>query len=84
MTEQPKSLSIDVAKYEAYLADCDLTDPEKEQFLLALWDVVIAFVDLGFSVHSLDNPAENQTFEPQDVVHLNHVPKSDNTEAAHE
>lgn len=51
MTDQPKRLTIDVAKYDAYLADADLTEVERRQVLEALWSIIVAFVDLGFEVH---------------------------------
>lgn len=62
-------LEIDIEKYQAYLDGSDLTPAQKEDFLRALWSVVVAFVDLGFGVHpaqqacgqvgnSLDLPAQ--------------------------
>lgn len=47
----PKTLTVDWALYERYLAEADLTDEEKRQFLEALWSIVVSFVDLGFGVH---------------------------------
>lgn len=44
-------LEIDIDKYQAYLDGSDLTPAQKEDFLRALWSVVVAFVDLGFGVH---------------------------------
>lgn len=45
------SLAIDIDKYQAYLDGSDLTPAQKEDFLRALWSIVVAFVDLGFGVH---------------------------------
>lgn len=73
MTETPQTLRLDVAKYEAYLADTDLTEDEKRAFLEALWSVIISFVDLGFSVLPCEKTIENKTLGAQDVVHLTHA-----------
>lgn len=46
-------LAVDVKKYEALLDDPNLSEQQKEEFLRALWSVVVAFVELGFGVHPL-------------------------------
>ena len=46
-------LTLDVALYEHMLADSDLTDGQKQEFLQELWSIIVAFVDLGFGVHPL-------------------------------
>ena len=48
-----KIVEIDWALYETYLAEADLTEDEKRQFLEALWSIVTAFVDLGYGIHPL-------------------------------
>lgn len=47
------ALTLDVALYEQYLAECDLTEEEKHEFLQTLWKIVCEFVMLGFGVHPL-------------------------------
>ncbi|WMS43117.1 hypothetical protein RDV64_01550 [Acuticoccus sp. MNP-M23] len=44
---------FDVARYAALLEGSDLTEAQKGQFLEALWSIIVAFVDLGFGVHPL-------------------------------
>lgn len=44
-------LEIDIEKYQAYLDGSDLTPAQKEDFLRALWSIMVACVDLGFGVH---------------------------------
>lgn len=44
-------VKLDVALYEEYLSDWDLSDEEKIEFLQALWSIIVAFVDLGFGIH---------------------------------
>ena len=46
-------LTVDVKKYEALLDDPSLSEAQKEEFLRAIWSVVVTFVELGFGVHPL-------------------------------
>jgi len=48
---RPLVLSIDYEKYEHYLEDSNLTEAQKQEFLQALWNIIVNFVDLGFGVH---------------------------------
>ncbi|MCA8883147.1 MAG: hypothetical protein KDA50_05285 [Rhodobacteraceae bacterium] len=41
-------------EYGSALDGDSLTDGQKKEFLLALWQIMVAFVDLGFSVKSGD------------------------------
>lgn len=49
-----RTLSIDVAKYQAFLDGSGLAPEQKEEFLRAMWSIVVTFVDLGFAVQPLD------------------------------
>jgi hypothetical protein len=65
MTEQPqvpehtdprlaparKALAFDAQEFCHYLADCDWTEEQKVEFILALWEIILSFVDLGFDLH---------------------------------
>jgi len=46
-------VTVDVKKYQAWLDGTDLSAKEKEEFLQALWSIVVMFVELGFGVHPL-------------------------------
>jgi len=46
-------ITVDVEKYQSYLDDTAMTDAEKKEFLQALWQVIVGFVELGFGVHPL-------------------------------
>lgn len=50
-TRERPAITVDVARYEHLLADTDVTDEERAEFLQAMWDIIVAFVDLGFGVH---------------------------------
>ncbi len=52
------TLTIDYAHYQKDLDDADLSDAEKQQFLEALWSIIVAFVDLGFGVHPVQHAIE--------------------------
>lgn len=48
-----RKLEIDVEKYQAYLDDPDLSDDQKEQIVLAVFQIMSAFVQLGYGIHPL-------------------------------
>ena len=51
ITANPLSVHLDYELYEHYLAECDLTEDQKREFLETLWSIIVGFVDLGFGVH---------------------------------
>ena len=52
------ALTLDVALYERYLEDSDLTDDQKHAFLETLWSVIVTFVDLGFGIEPVQQAVE--------------------------
>lgn len=46
-----KSVEIDIDKYQAYLDDPNLSDEERKELAILIWQIMMAFVDLGFGVH---------------------------------
>lgn len=57
------TLTIDYALYEDYLENSDLSEREKQEFLDALWSIIVNFVDLGFGVHPLQQACEQNDQE---------------------
>ena len=47
------NILVDADRYQAYLDGSDMTDEEKAEFLQALWEIIVGFVELGFGVHPL-------------------------------
>ena len=47
------TLSIDIDRYQEYLDGSKLTPEQKEEFLRAIWSIVVTFVELGYGVHPL-------------------------------
>src|SRR5690606_29396210 len=46
-------VAVDVEKYQAYLDEPNLSEEQKEEFLQAIWSVMVAYVERGFGVHPL-------------------------------
>ncbi|MFC3229147.1 hypothetical protein ACFOGJ_18015 [Marinibaculum pumilum] len=44
-------LTVDYDLYAHYLEDSDLSKEQKQEFLQALWSIIVDFVALGFEVH---------------------------------
>ena len=55
---QKPCVEIDYERYEEYLETSDLSDEQKRQFIAALWNVIVGFVDLGFGVHPVQQAQE--------------------------
>lgn len=78
-----RALRVDVAKYQAMIDDPSLSEDQKRDFIEALWQIIVAFVDLGFEVHPVqlacgqveNAAAENQNAAP-DVLGSSQQPKS--------
>ncbi|MBO4168855.1 hypothetical protein [Cereibacter azotoformans] len=49
-----KALLIDVARYQHLLDESGMSDTQKEEFLISLWGIMVAFVDFGFSVQACE------------------------------
>ena len=47
------TLSIDIDRYQEYLDGSGLTLEQREEFLRAIWSIVVTFVELGYGVHPL-------------------------------
>jgi hypothetical protein len=64
-------VTVDVKKYESWLDDPDLSEEQKEEFLQALWSIVVTFVELGFGVHPLQEVcgqnSESASQRPKEV-----------------
>jgi len=59
------ALTLDVARYEAMLADPALSEADRKAFLEALWGIIVGFVDLGFDIHPLQ---QVETLPPRERV----------------
>ncbi|QBK29800.1 hypothetical protein [Roseitalea porphyridii] len=47
------TLTLDVALYQEYLDDAELSAEQKQEFIETLWNIIVAFVDLGFGIDSV-------------------------------
>lgn len=57
-TSARPALTIDWDLYAEHLEGSDLSDDQKREFLEALWAIIVAFVDLGFGVHPLQQASD--------------------------
>lgn len=55
-------ITLDIEKYQHFLDNSGMNPEERRAFLEALWSIIVAFVDLGFGVHPLQE-ACGQTAE---------------------
>ena len=73
-----KALTLDVALYEKFLDNPDLTDAQRREFLEALWMIIVSFVDLGFDVQPQESCGQVQgtgalrALAEEAVVNLEH------------
>lgn len=77
-------VTVDVEKYKELLDDPNLSEAEKESFLQALWSIVVAFVDLGFGVHPLQEVCAQElkeAFDKADGTDSNGKQKRDGSRA---
>ena len=46
-----RTLQVDMEKNQALLEDVDIPEDHKKQMIEALWSIVVAFVEIGYGVH---------------------------------
>ncbi len=88
-TKQPHALTLDVEKYEHYLANADMTEAEKQEFLQALWDIIVSFVDMGFGIEptqtacgQMIETCESAQITTQNALESSHTKLHDDEEIA--
>ncbi|WP_208348946.1 hypothetical protein [Pseudaestuariivita rosea] len=65
--QRPKQLPKLTLDWEAYLPlleDEDIPDDQKRELIETLWSIVVAFVDLGFGIH----PVQQSCGELEDLL----------------
>ena len=50
-TDSRRTMELDIRKYQALLKDIDIPEGHKKQMIEALWSIVVAFVEIGYGVH---------------------------------
>jgi hypothetical protein len=45
------ALQFDPEEYRQFVDEADLSEAQKQEMLEALWTIIVAFVDLGFNLH---------------------------------
>lgn len=59
------ALAFDPAEYLDFLEDTGWTQAEKTEFTLALWEIVVGFVDIAFGTHPAQQSQQTKTL-PRD------------------
>ena len=69
------TLDVDLMQFAHHLDDSDYDDEEKQEFLGIFWNLVVAFVDLGYGVNSTQMACGHLTksFEKEGVLALDSV-----------
>lgn len=69
LSHSPEAL---LERYGGHLDEASLTDTQKQEFLAALWQIMIGFVDLGFSLKAGDNLTPKCDLRVDDVLQYPH------------
>ena len=54
-----RQLEVDIEKYQLLLDDPSLDAEQRADFLAALWSVIVAFIDLGYRVHPVQQAVDD-------------------------
>lgn len=49
--ESHLTIQFDAREFAHFLAESDLTEDEKLEYIRTIWNIVMQFVDLGFGIH---------------------------------
>lgn len=62
------ALRFDIEEYRKYLQDNELTEAQQDDLRLSMWQIMVAFVDLGFGIHpvqqAMDKGAKPSKVDP--------------------
>lgn len=53
-----RALQLDIGKYQAFLDDANLSEAQKSEMIEALWSIIVAFVEIGYGVHPVQEACE--------------------------
>lgn len=77
MTDDARPNSNDpdalLARYGDHLVDSDLTEAQQKELLAVLWQIMVAFVDLGFSLKPGEKITPKSDVSFDDVLHYLHL-----------
>lgn len=65
---QNNPLTIDWDLYSEMLAESDLSESETKEFIETLWSIVVAFVDLGFGIHPVQQATPESSGQDADIA----------------
>ena len=44
---------VDFARYQGFLDHTEMTQAQREEFLMEMWKIIVAFIDLGYGIHPM-------------------------------
>lgn len=53
ISSEQRVITVDVALYEKFIREAEMSPEQKEEFLRSIWTVVTTFVAHGFGIHPL-------------------------------
>lgn len=59
LTRRP-SFQMDLARYEKVLEGTDIPAEHKQQMIEALWTIIVAFVEIGYGTHPVQQARERE------------------------
>ena len=70
LSHSPEAL---LERYGEHLDEAALTEAQKQEFLTALWQIMVGFVDLGFTLKAGDNFTPKCDHSITDVLEYLHI-----------
>ena len=64
-------LTLDAKRYDAYFEGVEISEADRRELLETLWKIMVAFVDLGFSVDKLDPIIAGVFAADAEMIHNN-------------
>ncbi len=56
-------LHFDPSAYQHFVENCGLSEAQQQELLATIWQIVVAFVDLGFNLHPIQQVIGADTLE---------------------
>jgi hypothetical protein len=66
---------VDFARYQGFLDHTEMTEAQREEFLKVLWSIIVAFIDLGYGIHPIQEVCgkDLQTGAPSPKAEFNRL-----------
>ena len=65
---KPLFLKVDWEVYAEALANSEMNEQEKKEFIEMIWSIVVSFVDMGFDVHPVQQVYEQSKIDNEPLI----------------